>query len=95
VLGMIRGMQGEIAGSFPKDARAEVIEEVAMSKYVLEYDITRFTQKWLPYRRMACRGVPGLLKRMDMNQDGIVDRDDLHHFIFGQGFPGTPQPQYP
>ena len=95
MLGMIHGMQGEIAGSVPKDARAEVIEEVAMSKYVLEYDITRFTQKWLPYRRMACRGVPGLLKRMDMNQDGIVDRDDLHHFIFGQGFPGTPQPHYP
>jgi hypothetical protein len=66
-----------------------------MSKYVLEYDITRFTQKWLPYRRMASRGVPGLVKRMDINQDGMVDRDDMYYFIFGQGFPGTPQAHYP
>ena len=65
-----------------------------MSRYILEYDITRFTQKWLPYERMASRGVPGMLKRMDMNQDGMVDRDDLSQFIFGQEFPGTPHLYY-
>ena len=66
-----------------------------MTRYVLEYDITRFTQKWLPYQRIASHGLPGLLKRMDINQDGMVDRDDLYHFIFGQGFPGTPNSYYP
>jgi hypothetical protein len=66
-----------------------------MSRYVLEYDITRFTQKWLPYQRMPSRGLPGMLKRMDINQDGMVDRDDLYHFIFGQEFQGTHHSYYP
>ena len=80
-LEMIRSMRLDI-GNRDIDSML-IVEEITGSRYVLEHDLTKFINRHLAYRDIPYNGVSGLLKKMDMDCDGLIDIQDLRCFIIG------------
>jgi len=56
----------------------EMFRDLTTSQYLLEHDLIRFLSKHT-YKSFFKAG--GLMKRLDVNADGMVDLEDIEAFI--------------
>lgn len=54
-------------------------------RYLIERDIEKFINRHVRGEKCCSEGLSGLLKRMDMDGDGMVDRSDVQGFLNGGG----------
>lgn len=60
----------------------DIFMQMTRARYLLEHDLLNFLKRF--YSKLSCSyPIESLLKRMDMNKDGMVDSTDLFEFING------------
>jgi Ca2+-binding EF-hand superfamily protein len=58
----------------------EMFRDITTSQYLLEHDLIRFLSK---YTFKSLNKAEGLMKRLDVNGDGMVDLEDIEAYITG------------